>query len=376
MIQTSFLPPQSAKIAVGISGGVDSSVTAHLLKEAGYDVFGIFMKNWEESFSSGYCSVEEDIEDAQDVCETLNIPLHTVNFVQEYHERVFRQFLAEYVVGRTPNPDVLCNREIKFAELAHYAEQLGADYLATGHYARRGTHNGQAALYKGIDANKDQSYFLSQITPAQLQKALFPLGGLEKHEVRHIAEAANLITFDKKDSTGICFIGERPFRDFLAQYLPSKPGKIVTPQGVWVGEHIGLMFYTIGQRQGLGIGGVAGAREEAWYVLDKNLADNTLIVGQGEHPMLYHQALLAQQLSWLNAPPEEGRSYYAKTRYRQPDQRCHIQWRSADTFYVIFEEAQRAITPGQYLVLYDDERCLGGGVIEQRYSHAEHTDET
>ena len=216
---TPYTPPQGAKIAVGISGGVDSSVAALLLRDAGYDVFGIFMKNWEETYSSGYCSAEEDVEDARDVCETLGIPLHTVNFVAEYHERVFRHFLAEYGAGRTPNPDILCNREIKFAEMAHYAAELGADYLATGHYARRGTHHGAPALYKGVDGSKDQSYFLSQITPVQLDKALFPLGGMEKSAVRRIAENAGLITYDKKDSTGICFIGERPFRDFLANYF-------------------------------------------------------------------------------------------------------------------------------------------------------------
>ena len=366
-----YLPAKSAKIAVGISGGVDSSVTAYLLKEAGYNVFGIIMKNWEETYSSGYCTLEEDLEDARDICETIGIPLYTVNFVAEYHERVFKHFLAEYQAGRTPNPDVLCNREIKFAELARYAAAHGADYLATGHYARRGEHAGAPALYKGVDGGKDQSYFLSQITPEQLARAIFPLGGLEKSEVRRIAEAAGLVTYDKKDSTGICFIGERPFRDFLSTYLPGKPGKIITAQGAWIGEHIGLMYYTIGQRQGLGIGGVAGASEEPWYVLDKNLADNTLIVGQGEHPLLYHQALTARQLSWLNEAPQENHIYTAKTRYRQADQPCHIQWCGDDDIRVTFAEAQRAVTPGQYLVLYDGDRCLGGGVIEARHPTAE-----
>jgi len=368
---TPYTPPKDSKIAVGISGGVDSSVAALLLRDAGYDIFGIFMKNWEETYSSGYCSAEEDVEDARDVCETLGIPLHTVNFTAEYHERVFRHFLAEYGAGRTPNPDILCNREIKFAEMAHYARELGADYLATGHYARRGSHHGVPALYKGADNNKDQSYFLSQITPAQLEKALFPLGDMTKREVRRIAENAGLVTYDKKDSTGICFIGERPFRDFLANYFENKPGKMVTPQGVWVGEHIGLMYYTIGQRQGLGIGGIAGASEEPWYVLDKNPADNTLIVGQGEHPLLYHDTLTARQLAWLDEPPESGRSYGGKTRYRQPDQPCRITWQGDDEISVHFETPQRAITPGQYLVLYDGERCLGGGVIEARSNRAE-----
>lgn len=365
----SFYPPKGAKIAVGISGGVDSSVAAYLLKKAGYEVFGIFMKNWEESFSAGYCTVAEDLEDAKDVCESIGIALHTVNFVQAYHERVFRLFLEEYAAGRTPNPDVLCNREIKFAELAHYSETLGADYLATGHYARRLEKDGKACLYKGKDAGKDQSYFLHQITPEQLQKALFPLGELEKTEVRAIAESAGLITFDKKDSTGICFIGERPFRDFLAGYFPARPGKMMTPEGIWVGEHIGLMFYTIGQRQGLGIGGRAGAGDAPWYVLDKDPDNNILIVGQGEHRLLYHQALRIGQVSWLNEIPTNGGLYQAKIRYRQPDQVCQVK-QDGENMILIFEQPQRAVTPGQYAVLYDGERCLGGGVIEQRYQHS------
>ncbi len=366
MLDSMYLPPKGATVAVGISGGVDSSVAAYLLKEAGYDIFGVFMKNWEDSFSSGYCTVEEDIEDARDVCETLGIALHTVNFVKEYHERVFKLFLNEYKAGRTPNPDVLCNREIKFAELAHYAHELGGQYLATGHYARRLQLNDMPALYKGIDTQKDQSYFLHQITTKQLSQAIFPLGAMQKFQVRKIAENVGLVTFDKKDSTGICFIGERPFRAFLQEYLPAKPGKMVTPEGIWVGEHMGLMFYTIGQRQGLGIGGIAGASDEPWYVLDKDINNNELIVGQGEHPLLYHRYLKASQLSWLNEIPQEGKIYYGKTRYRQTDQACQIVWQG-DDIVVTFEKAQRAVTPGQYLVLYDGERCLGGGVIEARY---------
>lgn len=365
MAFAAFLPPKSARIAVGISGGVDSSVAAYLLKSQGYEVFGIFMKNWEESFSTGYCTAAEDLEDARDVCETLGIELHTVNFVQQYHERVFELFLAEYRAGRTPNPDVLCNREIKFAELADYAAQFGADYLATGHYAQRFQDGGEAALFKGIDGNKDQSYFLHQITPQQLARAIFPLGGMEKSAVRAIAQANDLITFDKKDSTGICFIGERPFREFLRQYLPAQPGKMRDSSGKVIGEHIGLMYYTMGQRQGLGIGGVAGASEEPWYVLDKDLKNNELIVGQGEHEGLYHRRLRAGQLSWLNAPPEEGKVYAAKTRYRQPDQACRIVF-EGDQLIADFVEPQRAVTPGQYLVLYDGAHCLGGGVIEER----------
>lgn len=361
-----FVPAAGAKIAVGISGGVDSSVAALLLKNAGYEVFGVFMKNWEESFSSGYCTVEEDIEDARDVCETLDIPLHVVNFVQQYHERVFKLFLDEYAAGRTPNPDVLCNREIKFAELAHYAHELGADYLATGHYARRGVFAGSPALFKGADGAKDQSYFLHQITPAQLDKALFPLGGMEKSAVRALAEREGLITFDKKDSTGICFIGERPFREFLAHYFPATPGRMETPEGVWVGEHMGLMFYTIGQRQGLGIGGISGAEDAPWYVVDKDMARNVLIVAQGEHALLYHNRLRAGPCSWLNEVPADGGRYTAKTRYRQQDQACTVQWLADGALQVDFDAPQRAVTPGQYVVLYDGGRCLGGGVIIER----------
>lgn len=365
MSETRFIPPAGSRIAVGISGGVDSSVAAYLLKQQGYDVFGIFMKNWEDSFSSGYCSVEEDLEDAKDVCDTLGIELHTVNFVKEYHERVFKLFLDEYRAGRTPNPDVLCNREIKFAEMMHYADALGADFLATGHYAQRKQYNGQAALYKGLDHNKDQSYFLHQNTPVQMEKALFPLGEMEKPAVRKLAHELGLVTFDKKDSTGICFIGERPFREFLQHYLPAQPGKMQTPDGKVVGEHIGLMYYTIGQRQGLGIGGVAWASDEPWYVLEKDLKNNVLIVGQGEHPLLYNKELITGQLSWLNEAPEEGKKYAGKTRYRQEDQACRVSY-AGDKMHVFFEHAQRAVTPGQYVVLYDGMRCLGGGVIEQR----------
>ncbi|MDO4435669.1 MAG: tRNA 2-thiouridine(34) synthase MnmA [Cardiobacteriaceae bacterium] len=361
-----YLPPKGSKIAVGISGGVDSSVSALLLKEAGYEVFGVFMKNWEESFSSGYCTLEEDIEDAKDVCETLGIKLHIVDFVKAYHERVFAHFLAEYRAGRTPNPDILCNREIKFAELALYAEQLGADFLATGHYARRAEQNGQAVLLKGRDSQKDQTYFLSQITPQQLAKALFPIGELEKHRVREIAEQAGLITFDKKDSTGICFIGERPFRAFLQNYFQPERGVMMTPEGKVVGEHMGLMFYTIGQRQGLGIGGVSGASEEPWYVVDKDLEHNRLLVAQGEHKALYHSHLIARQSAFLNEKLVEGKVYGAKTRYRQEDQACQIEWRGED-LHVHFDKPQRAITLGQYVVFYEDDRCLGSAVIEARY---------
>ncbi len=369
MTDTLFAPPPGSRIAVAVSGGVDSSVAAYLLKKQGHDVFAIFMKNWEETPSSGYCAVAEDLEDARDVCATLAIPLHTVNFVTAYQERVFKRFLEEYRAGRTPNPDVLCNREIKFAELADYAHTLRADYLATGHYARRMRHDGRAALYKGCDGDKDQSYFLHQINPLQLSKALFPLGALKKPEVRRMARSLGLVTFDKKDSTGICFIGERPFRDFLRRYLPAQPGEMQTPEGVVVGEHGGLMYYTIGQRQGLGIGGVAGASQEPWYVLAKDLTRNVLVVGQGEHPLLYHRHLIAGQLSWIDEAPLDGGRYLAKTRYRQPDQACRVTYRG-DRLSIRFERFQRAVTPGQYLVLYAGQRCLGGGVIEAVWNEA------
>lgn len=364
------LPPKDATIAVGISGGVDSSVSAYLLKQAGYRVFGIFMKNWEEGFNTGYCTVAEDLEDARDVCDTLEIELHVVDFVEAYHQRVFQHFLAEYAAGRTPNPDVLCNREIKFAELAHHAWQLGAQYLATGHYAQRGEWQGQPALLKGADGSKDQTYFLSQITPAQLQSACFPLGHLQKSEVRRIAQEQGLITFDKKDSTGICFIGERPFREFLQHYFAPQKGKMQTLSGKVLGEHQGLMFYTIGQRQGLGIGGVAGASEEPWYVVEKDLKNNILYVEQGEHEALYHRVLRLEQCAWLNGTPPLNEALQGKTRYRQADQSCRLLARQ-EALYAVFDAPQRAITLGQYAVFYDGERCLGSGVIAARYKNEE-----
>ncbi len=307
--ESNFLPPKHARIVVGMSGGVDSSVTAHLLKQAGYDVQGVFMKNWEETYSPGYCSAEDDVFDAKDVCESVGIPLHTVNFAEAYQQRVFKHFLAEYRAGRTPNPDVLCNREIKFLELVQFAQQLDCDYVATGHYCRRLNIGEQAALMKAHDANKDQTYFLNAISQQQLQLALFPLGDLDKPQVRQIAEEADLITYDKKDSTGICFIGERNFREFLSNYLPAQPGNIVTVHGEVIGEHHGLMYYTIGQRQGLGIGGLANYDERPWFVAEKCLETNTLIVVQGtDNPALFKTTLLAGQLNWLRQPPADGAS--------------------------------------------------------------------
>ncbi len=361
---SNFMPPKGCRVAVGISGGVDSSVTALLLKDAGYDVHGVFMKNWEETFSPGYCTAEDDVFDAKDVCESIGIPLHTVNFVEQYQERVFKYFLEEYQAGRTPNPDVLCNREIKFSELANYAKQLGSNYVATGHYCQRADIDGQAALYKAVDQNKDQTYFLNAISAEQLAVAVFPLGGLEKPAVREIAKENNLITYDKKDSTGICFIGERKFKEFLQNYLPAQPGKIVTDSGEVIGEHSGLMYYTIGQRQGLGIGGLKDYDEIPWFVAHKNLAENTLMVVQGtNHPALFNQRLQAGQLNWLRRRPESGEQLHAKIRSRQADQPCVITWQN-DTLDVKFSDPQRAITLGQYIVFYDDNECLGGGVIE------------
>lgn len=364
----SFLPPPEAgSIAVGLSGGVDSSVCAYLLKQAGYDIFAIFMKNWDDSYSPGYCSAEEDVYDAQDVCESLDIPLYAVNFSQAYRERVFQHFLDEYAAGRTPNPDVLCNREIKFAEMAETARQHGARFLATGHYAqRRNAADGEAQLWVAADQGKDQSYFLHAITQAQIKQALFPLGALQKSEVRHIAEQAGLITFDKKDSTGICFIGERRFTEFLQQFIPAQPGIIRSVDGEIMGEHQGLMFYTLGQRQGLGIGGRSDRAHEPWYVVDKDLSNKELIVAQGEHPRLYHRRLRAEQLSWIGQAPPPG-AYFAKIRYRQKSQACVLHYEDNDALWLDFVQAQRAVTPGQYAVIYDAAgRCYGGGVICQR----------
>ncbi|MBS9777457.1 MAG: tRNA 2-thiouridine(34) synthase MnmA [Gammaproteobacteria bacterium] len=364
-----YLPQKKSRIVVGISGGVDSSVTAHLLKEAGYDVHGVFMKNWEETYSPGYCSAEDDVFDARDVCETIGIPLHTVNFAKEYEERVFKHFLSEYKAGRTPNPDVLCNREIKFSEFVQFAKKLRCDYVATGHYCRRINRGEQAALMKACDQNKDQTYFLNAISQKQLQLALFPLGNMEKPDVRKVAEDADLITYDKKDSTGICFIGERNFREFLSQYLPAQPGTITTVDGEVIGEHNGLMYYTIGQRQGLGIGGLQNHDDRPWFVAEKDLQTNTLIVVQGtDNSALYKPSLIAGQLNWLRNPPDDGASLTAKTRYRQEDQACTIVFSNdKKNIHVTFESPQRALTLGQYVVFYDNDECIGGGVIEQTF---------
>jgi tRNA-specific 2-thiouridylase len=357
------------KVIVGMSGGVDSSVSALLLKEQGYRVAGLFMKNWDEDDGTEYCTAKEDLADAEKVCARLDIELHTANFAAEYWNNVFEHFLAEYRAGRTPNPDILCNREIKFKVFLEYAELLGADLIATGHYVRRLDRDGHTYLLKGVDPNKDQSYFLHAVEEDALARTLFPLGDLKKGEVRRIAERHHLVTHDKKDSTGICFIGERRFRDFLQQYLPARPGTVETPEGEAIGEHAGLMYYTLGQRQGLGIGGVRGASEAPWYVADKDLERNVLIAVQGDHPLLYANALTTSDVHWINGDPAESLfRCRAKTRYRQPDQDCTVIRHENGVFRVEFDQPQRAITPGQSVVFYDGDICLGGGVIEHRES--------
>jgi tRNA-specific 2-thiouridylase len=361
------------RIVVGMSGGVDSSVTAWLLKQQGYDVLGLFMKNWEDDDDSEYCSSRQDWLDAASVADLIGIDIEAVNFASDYKDRVFAEFLREYSAGRTPNPDVLCNAEIKFKAFLDHAMSLGAELIATGHYARvREVDNGgrrEYQLLKGLDASKDQSYFLHRLNQAQLARTRFPLGELPKTEVRRIASELGLPNAAKKDSTGICFIGERPFREFLNRYLPTKPGPIKTPEGKVLGEHQGLAFHTLGQRKGLGIGGVKGLQRDdgtadAWYAARKDMATNTLYVVQGhDHPWLLSQELHAADASWIAGyPPAEGQ-YAAKTRYRQPDAACRLADARDDAFDLHFSEAQWAVTPGQSAVLYDGDVCLGGGII-------------
>jgi tRNA-specific 2-thiouridylase len=357
--------PSETHVIVGMSGGVDSSVAALNLQRQGYRVEGLFMKNWEEDDGTEYCTAKEDLADAQSVADALGIQLHTANFAAEYWDGVFEHFLDEYRSGRTPNPDILCNREIKFRAFLDYATALGADLIATGHYAQNPVINAETQLHKGADPAKDQSYFLHQVGNTELARTLFPLGAKNKTEVRRAAADAGLSTAKKKDSTGICFIGERRFRDFLQQYLPAQPGIIETIDGESVGEHQGLMYHTIGQRQGLGIGGLACHEEAPWYVVEKDLGRNVLIVAQGnDHPALFKSELLATGVRWIagETPPMPMRCS-AKIRYRQSDQRCTVAAAPAG-FKVAFEEPQRAVTPGQSVVFYQGEQCLGGGIIE------------
>lgn len=351
------------RVVVGMSGGVDSAVSALLLKRAGYDVVGVFMKNWEEKDEDGVCTSENDWKDVQNVCDKIDIPYYSVNFAKEYWDRVFTLFLNEYKAGRTPNPDVLCNREIKFKAFLDFAMQLGAEKIATGHFVQT---NDAGHLLKGIDPNKEQSYFLYMLHQHQLKKAIFPVGGMTKQQVREIAVQEGLAVARKKDSTGICFIGERQFKPFLSRYLPAQPGDMVTPDGEVVGRHDGLMFYTLGQRRGLGIGGRGDGR--SFFVVDKDLKKNQLIVVQGEdHPLLYCKSARIEQLTWINEAAEVGKEYGVKTRYRQPDQKAVLTEMTDDGAIVSFADEQRAVTPGQSLVIYDGERCIGGGIIAENY---------
>lgn len=357
--------PHSTRVIVGMSGGVDSSVSALLLKEQGYQVEGVFMQNWQEDKNNKNCPADQDLNDAQAVCEKLSIPFHTVNFSNTYWNRVFQYFLDEYANYRTPNPDIMCNKEIKFKAFLDYALEQGVDYIATGHYVRCHHVNNHYELLKGLDNNKDQSYFLHTLNQKQLSKSLFPIGELEKSRVREIARDAGFDNFSKKDSTGICFIGERKFKSFLNEYLLAKPGNIVTDQGEVISTHDGLMFHTIGQRQGLGIGGQKDKKESPWYVAQKNIDRNELIVVQEhDHPLLLSTGLTASQVHWIsNHPPHFPLKCKAKTRYRQNDQNCSVEMQY-DRLNVMFDTPQRAITPGQSVVFYHDDVCLGGAVIE------------
>ena len=357
------------KVIVGMSGGVDSSVSAWLLQQQGYQVEGLFMKNWEEDDGEEYCTAADDLADAQAVCDKLGIKLHKINFAAEYWDNVFEHFLEEYKAGRTPNPDILCNKEIKFkAFLEFAADDLGADYIATGHYVRRADVDGKSQLLRGLDGNKDQSYFLYTLSHQQIAQSLFPVGELEKPEVRRIAEELDLVTAKKKDSTGICFIGERKFRDFLGRYLPAQPGAIETVDGQVVGEHQGLMYHTLGQRKGLGIGGLKESNDDPWYVVDKDVARNRLIVAQGaDHPRLMSVGLIAQQLHWVDRQPIAAPlRCTVKTGYRQTDIPCEIVPRGDDRIEVRFDAPVAAVTPGQSAVFYLGDVCLGGGIIEER----------
>lgn len=357
------------RVVVGMSGGVDSSVTALLLKQQGYDVVGVFMKNWDDTDENGVCTATQDYEDVAKVAAKIGIPYYSVNFEKEYWDRVFEYFLAEYKSGRTPNPDIMCNKEVKFKAFLDYAMDLDADYIAMGHYAQVTTdQDGVVHMLRGADNNKDQTYFLSALSQDQLKKSMFPIGHLQKPEVRRLAEEAGLATAKKKDSTGICFIGERNFKQFLSQYLPAQPGQMMTHDGQLKGEHAGLMYYTIGQRSGLGIGG-DGQSNDPWFVVGKDLTKNILYVGQGyENEYLYADRLDAAQMTWIT-PIDHGQAFHvtAKFRYRQADVGVTVKMTSETSAQVIFDEPVRAITPGQAVVFYDGEECLGGGTIGHAY---------
>ena len=356
---------ENTKVIVGMSGGVDSSVAALMLQEQGFDVEGLFMKNWEEDDTDEYCAAATDLRDAQAVADKLAIKLHTINFAAEYWDNVFEFFLQEYQSGRTPNPDIMCNKEIKFKAFLEFAiEDLQADYIATGHYAQKRCQNHQWQLLRGCDSNKDQSYFLYTLTAQQIAQTLFPIGHIPKPTVRAIARQKGLMTHDKKDSTGICFIGERKFKDFLGHYLPANPGAIETVDGETIGEHQGLMFHTLGQRKGLLIGGQKDAADKPWYVVDKDVARNVLTVAQGaDHPRLYSTGLIAKQLHWVDQTgPERECTMTVKTRYRQEDINCRV-CPQGDQLKVVFDAPQRAVTPGQSAVFYRGDICLGGGII-------------
>lgn len=362
-----MVAPSKNQVIVGMSGGVDSSVAALLLHRQGYQVDGLFMKNWEEDDPEYPCTAKDDAMDAMEVCDQIGIPMDAITFVDEYRERVFRLFLKEYQRGRTPNPDILCNKEIKFKAFLDHALAQGAAWIATGHYARIVEKDGRFKLLKAVDLDKDQTYFLYTLGQEQLAKTLFPLGALTKPEVRQLAAAAEFDNHDKKDSTGICFIGERNFKRFLNRFLQTQRGAMCTPEGEKVGEHDGLMFYTLGQRQGLGIGGRQGDSGDPWFVAGKELATNTLIVVQGHnHPLLFNQTLWADELHWVaGAPPAPSFRCYAKTRYRQADQACLVEISRDNSCQVTFDAPQRAITPGQSVVFYREDDCLGGGIIDR-----------
>jgi tRNA-specific 2-thiouridylase len=354
------------KVIVGLSGGVDSSVATLLLLEQGYKVEALFMKNWEEDDKDGHCTAEQDLSDAQKVADKLGVKLHTINFSADYWDDVFNHFLQEHKKGRTPNPDVLCNQKIKFKVFLEHALSLGADKIATGHYARISENNGTYQLKTGLDNNKDQSYFLYLLGQKQLSKSLFPLGDISKTKVREIATEHDLITADKKDSTGICFIGERNFSQFLQTYLPKQQGDIVDQDGQFIKHHEGLAFYTMGQRKGLEIGGGFGESGEPWFVADKRIESNELVVVQGDHALLYHKALSASDAHWIGNPPILPLACTAKIRYRQQSQACTIDQDDNGQLRVVFDQSQRAVTPGQSIVFYDHDVCLGGAIIESR----------